>query len=516
MASGSGRHNMIPYADVREKADRAWTARLLERLRAPDLGDAERTDLVEALRHVADPRSFGPLLAWLVDPASPTPLRETAGEILRDMWHTSVEVPPPTLRRWWTAGDDLLRREALRWMGGLECPDVVRAVAADDGHPWQADALDRMTFWFDRPADEAVKIRALAHPDARVRAAAADVLIWDEPAAAEGPLLAATDDPDPAVVHAAIATLAYYPTRRVIRRLAELRERADGKFRGVADDAFGNAVCSVEWRMGGGQRSPRETAYLRDWLAPIWLYLEIDDDPVPSPARISAARPTPPAPPRLAALLDRLADPDTSPLQLFDQLHGRRWAAYSRRNRLALRATLLAHPDAVVRDRAAAILAAWYDTDGLLALLGDPSPCVRKSAAYHLGELPRSSAVAAALWAYFESRQAGGVHATEVLRSFVHHAPPDEAIRCLEPLAADDDEGECVRLAAIDGLVAVGATDEVTRLLPLLHGPPGVTWALHIALLAAIPTLGLPTPDLRHLVAADNWDLQVALAPLVA
>lgn len=507
---------MIPYADVSEKADRAWTAPLLDRLRAADLGDAEREELVDALRHVADPRSFGTLLAWLVDPALPVPLREAAGEILRGMWHTCVEVPAATLRRWWADGDDFLRREALRWMGGLACPDVVRAVASDDRHPWQADALDRMTFWFDRPADEAVKIRALAHPDGRVREAAADVLIWDEPVAAEGPLLAATDDPNPAVVHAAIGTLGYYPSRRVIRRLAELRERADGKFRRVADDAFGNAVCSVEWRMGGGQRSPRETAYLRDWLAPIWLYLEIDDDPAPSPAPTSAARPTPPAPPRLAALLDLLADPDTSPIVLFDQLHGRRWAAYSRRNRLQLRAALLAHPDAVVRDRAAALLAAWYDTDGLLALLGDPSFAVRKSAAFHLGELPRSSSVAAALWAYFETRQAGGVHAAEVLRSFVHHAATEEAIRRLDPLAADGDEGECVRLAAIDGLITVGATAEVTRLLPLLQEPPGVTWALHIALLAAIPTLGLPPPDLRHLVAADNWNLQVALAPLVA
>jgi hypothetical protein len=39
-----------------------------------------------------------------------------------------------------------------------------------------------------------------------------------------------------------------------------------------------------------------------------------------------------------------------------------------------------------------------------------------------------------------------------------------------------------------------------------------VTWALHLAVLAAIAELELPLPDVGHLQEVDNLHLQVALA----
>jgi len=54
---------MIPYTEITEIADRSWTFRLLERLTAPDLPEAEQDQVVEALCSVSDCRSFGPLEA---------------------------------------------------------------------------------------------------------------------------------------------------------------------------------------------------------------------------------------------------------------------------------------------------------------------------------------------------------------------------------------------------------------------------------------------------------------------
>src|SRR5262245_56534271 len=95
-----------------------------------------------------------------------------------------------------------------------------------------------MVSWFDLPRHEAVKIAGLSHPNLKVRAAAAWVLLWDEPAAAEGPLIAATHDPVPEVAAEAANTLGYYPTRRVIRRLHELFGHADERVREESAESF--------------------------------------------------------------------------------------------------------------------------------------------------------------------------------------------------------------------------------------------------------------------------------------
>lgn len=81
-------------------------------------------------------------------------------------------------------------------------------------------------------------IRALDHPDADVRDDAAWVLMWDEPVAAEGPLVGAASDPSSAVAAAAVSTLQYHPSRRVLRLLAELAETEDDSVRAAAVWSF--------------------------------------------------------------------------------------------------------------------------------------------------------------------------------------------------------------------------------------------------------------------------------------
>jgi hypothetical protein len=201
---------MLPYADITEKADRRWMARLLDRLDGGNLSDEELDDLVGGLQAVSDHRSFHPLQALLCDTERPAPVRHTAGSALRGLQHVALDIPADKLRRWWREGDAVIRRISLLFMDGIRCPDIVVEVAGDPTHPLQADALGRMEFWFDLPHREAVKIAGLSHPDPKVRAVAGYVLLWDEPTAAELPLLQATHDPVPAVVAEAANTLEYY------------------------------------------------------------------------------------------------------------------------------------------------------------------------------------------------------------------------------------------------------------------------------------------------------------------
>jgi HEAT repeat protein len=504
---------MMPYDEIIENADRTWTARLVARLDAPDVDDEELRSLRRALQAVSDSRSFAALREILLDSSRPERIRTAAGAVLRGMDHVCWDEPPEILRQWWEQGDETLRRAALQQMGGLECPDILRAVASDDSHPWQADALERMEHWFDTAPDEAIKIRALSHPDEWVRQTAAWVLLWDEPVAAEELLIHATADPSSLVARQAIRSLWYYPSTRVLRLLHDLRSHPDGKFRDDADEGFNEISVSIQGALQRG--SPTVIAHLRAWLAPVWDILDFtDEDLEPDPPYTPRPRPTPPLMP-VKTLLEMLADLDTSPRRLSDTLYTVDWTTYTGTARSRLRRVILAHPDELVRQCAAWALAAWGDAPGLLQLLGDPSFGVRKSTMFHLASLPASTEIADVVWAHFQRRGCLGVHGTEALRTFVHHADPVVAVKCLAPLAENHDEYECLRLAAIRHLTDLGAVEPLSRLLPELADPPGVTWVVHIALLAAIRRLVLPAPDVRHLGEVDNLYLQVAVVDIL-
>jgi hypothetical protein len=503
---------MIPYDEIIKTADRRWTTRMVTRLDATDVDDEELRSLRRALHGVSDSRSLIALKAILLDTSRPERIRVTVGAALRDMVYIDARESDATLRHWWDQGDEVLRREALHQMGGLACADIVRSVAADERHPWQADALDRMAFWFDRPADVLIKVRALTHPDELVRGTAAWVVLWDEPVAAEEPLIRLTTDAHPGVARQAIRSLRYFPSRRVLRVLHDLCSHPDGKFGELASESFDEIRGCIKGALR--RDSAFIVARLRTWLAPVWDLLAFtDEDLAPAPPFTPGPRPVPPSIP-LKDLLTLLADPDTSPCQLSDALHATDWTVYTGAARSRLRRILLAHPDELVRERTPKALAAWGDAAGLLQLLADPSFGVRKSATFYLADLPPSPAIADAVWAYFEQRDCLGVHGTEALRTFANHADPASAIERLTPLATNRDENECLRVAALQHLIHFKATETLARLLPELVDPPTVTWAVHIELLEAIPTLELPAPDVRHLAQVDNLDLQVALAEL--
>jgi HEAT repeat protein len=503
---------MIPYRDITDAADRRWTSRLLEQLEAPGLPEDELHDLIGALQAVSDPRSFAPLEVILTDTVRPTRVRQAAGSVLRGLHYIALDVPADRLRRWWLGSDPLLRHHALLSMDGARCPDIVLRVAGDPTHSLQADALGRMDWWFDLPHPEAVKIAGLSHPDPKVRAAAAYVLLWDEPIAAEQPLIETTFDSVPEVAAEAANTLEYYPTLRVIRCLHELLGHADARVREAVEDSFEsirNEVLSRLW-----SRDRCVAAHLQHWLAPVWEILAFtdeelrpdeDEDPPARREKPLVAMP-------VADLLALLADANVSPRVLGDRLRANGWRVYGKVDRLRLRSVLLSHPDQMVRECVAFILADWGDTGGLVELVGDADFFVRKSAMYWLGQVPPTAGIADLAWDHLYRHDTLGVHATETLATFVKHADPTDAVRQLGVIAGDHGWREGLRVAAVDHLARLGATEQVGQLAGLLLEPPAVTWALHLALLDAIRELGLPTPDLGHLREVDNLHVQAAVA----
>jgi hypothetical protein len=503
---------MIPYAAITASADRRWTFRLLDRLTAPDLPDWERADLVAALEAVSDRRAVPILERLLTDRSRPSAAREAAGTALRDMQYFDVDWPDQTLRSWWAGPDPILRGQALRCMGAARCPDVVRAVAADPTHALRTTALGRMTFFFDTPADLRLKVAALADPDPAVREVAAAILFWDEPVVAEGALVAAAADAAEGVAAEAVATLQYYPSVRVVRRLHGLSDHPADRVRDAARASLGDirADCLLHVR----DRDPRVSARVRRWLDPVWDLLSYSDEELSPPDEKSYT--PPPAretcPPVLSDMLRLLADPDTSPKVLEEALWASAWGEYPAVDRRRLRPVLLNHPDPLVRERGAVPLQEWCDVDGLLTLADDPDFGVRKSATYRLGLLPADPRVAAVAWDRLHRPCVFGVHAAETLGTFVAHAGRADAVPKLYSIAADPARPENLRVAAVHDLAVLGAAAEVGRLTGLLAEPPAVTWALHVAVLEAVADLGLSAPEVPDRGDVDNLHVQVSVA----
>jgi HEAT repeat protein len=505
---------MIPYDEITQTADRRWTLRLVERLDSHELSDEERDNLVGALQAVSDPRSLAPLETILCDPTRPAHIREAAGDVLRNMDHLILDVTEDKLRNWWRSGDDILRRHALLCMDRVDCPDIVLQVATDSAHDLHAEALGRMQFFFDNPAHEKVKIAGLSHSDARVRSAAATVLLWDEPVRAEGPLIKATRDPVPEVALEAAYTLQYYPTVRVIRCLYGLRDHPDDAIRDQTETSLDDIRDEMLWLLRS--RSRLVADHIRRWLRPVWNLLAFTKEELhPAEKGTSARQDNPRKLIPLPELLALLADPETSPRMLGERLWNNDWPSYGDEDRRQLRPLLLSHTDPLVRERASCCFDAWKEVEALRMLALDRDFLVRKSAIYHLGEMSPTPDVADLAWDHLQRPETLGVGATEALETFVKHADRKLAIHRLGVLAGDHGICEAIRVHAVNSLEELGAVNVIQQLAGQLLEPPQVTWALHIALLGALTRLELPLPDIGQLREVDNLHVQEAVAQAI-
>ncbi|WP_437672073.1 hypothetical protein [Sorangium sp. So ce131] len=504
----------IPHEEIRRDEDRSWTTRLLGWLVLPDLPAAERDEIATTLAALEDPRAEAPLTRMLAARELPEAAREAAGVILRS---SGLQPSGAWLRTTWAEGDLVLRRHALLSMGRAEA-DLVEPVARDPAHPLHKEAIETMTFDFQEPRFQPLKIAALEHRDPGVRRVAADALLYDEPLAAEAPLLRAAGDRALEVAVAALNALVYYPSRRCLGAVAALCGHPDEGVRAAAVHCA-SSLRDESFRGALDHAGPAERRFLLEWMAPVRHLLDVPDEgdraPVdaPAPARLLALDAEGAADDALAtdaliALYTDLDDPWAEKKRRFpDRSRSARYAA----DRGVLAPFLAGHPDPWIRDRASELLSAWGEREALLGLTRDPVFMVRKSAMYWLGQLSPDPALAPVAWEHLAEPGTTGTHAAETLAAYVRHAEAAESIPRLLALVRDDAR-DSVQVGALGALAELRARREIAALLPLLSGPPQVTWAVHLALLDACGRLGLHPGRCDALREADNLDVQRALA----
>ncbi|MFB8002635.1 hypothetical protein [Nocardia sp. NPDC056000] len=480
--------------------DRTRTFDLLARAGDADAPASERADALQALAALEDYRAIEPLTAMVLDTQVPEPIRTRASDVVV----AYEDVSTPALRRtWWGSGDPIVMRHALGLMGRTEA-DLLIPVAADDSHPLQRDALAAMSFGFGEPEFMPVLIRALDHRDRDIRAVAAETLLWDEPVAAEEGLLAAARDRSAELAAVAVNTLRYYPTRRVLRAVAELRDSDDAGVRAAALETFEDLRAQFESSVHTA--GAKEAVALHEWVRPVTDLLR---PPRPEHTPHPATPPQPPAELSEQAVTAILGTPDQDWLEMTATLRRIDWGVYDSGARARLTERLAAHPDPLVRECACAVLVGWSDPGTLLKLTADPSFTVRKAAMYSLVLLPVDARIATTAWEYLAT--ATGTAAYEALRTYAAHAPAPEAIDRLVELARTDPR-EVIGHTAIHTLGELEAADAIRALVPLLHEQPGITWSTHIALLNELGDLGAPVKPPAYLATVDNLDLACALA----
>jgi HEAT repeat protein len=489
---------------IRDLEDRSWTFRLLEEVRAESTNPGERSEAFRTLGYLEDYRSIEPLTEMVENADLSTDLREEASVVLSGFDLTSSE---QTRRLWWSSGDAPLMKHALRLMERSEA-DVVTSVAGDNSHPWQGLALSTMAFGFDEPEFQPLRIDALTHRDPQVRASAANVLVWDEPVAAEAPLLQSMRDESTAVAIEAVRTLEYYPSRQVLREISEMTGAATDELRMAVSTSLDSLRESFEAAASNG--GEEEVRWMRDWMEPVADLLTLTDE-----WRSVEEHGAPSPPSRVRYSLDeilRVADDADGEWAVNRQiLLEVDWELCDDAARAELSSELAGHPDPLVREAAAVALSTWGQSEELAVLTGDSHFAVRKAAIYHLGLLPRDPELAAVAWDYLSD--AAGTTASEALTTYATHASRDEAKGRLTALASDA-RSESLRHSAISNLVTLGGSSEIASLNHLLREAPPVTWTLHIALLNAIRKLGLPEPDVPDLFEIDNLHLAQSLAAL--
>jgi HEAT repeat protein len=499
----------IPHERIRRVGDRSWTFRLLDVLRSPAASKDERIAAVGTLNVVSDYRAVEPLIAMLEDASLTETTRWNASAVLQSIDDcTTAE----QRRRWWESGDPSLMEHALGLMGRSEA-EIVLAVATDDEHPLQYEALDTLSFGFGEASFVPILVRALKHDDEDVRERAAKSLFWFDAVEAGEALIEAAGDRDEDFAVRAIECLGYLASRRTLRALHDLKQSLPGRAGEQAESAYEQLLGMFEWSEPGGNDPSFETDLLLKWIEPVADLVDWPTEPDEDDADPWSPPPTrdPLSVRELTAILAK-ADGEWETVR--DALDPRRdWSQYSSDERASITGQLLAHPDPDVRDRAPSLFTTWSNAEALKVLAGDPSATVRKAAIYGLGELATEESLAPFAWATLE--QATGTSAYEALHTYVVHAPPGQAAPRLESLVRDDPRVE-VRVHGVLELMALRAVDQLERLMPVLDEPPCIHWGLHRTLLNAINELGLPAPNLDRLASVDDLHLHLEVVGLLS
>jgi hypothetical protein len=145
----------------------------------------------------------------------------------------------------------------------------------------------------EEPEWQDCKIAALAHPFGEVRAAAASVLLWDEPVRAEAALQSAAHDNDQDVGVAAIDTLQYYLSRSKIADLDNLARDANDERAATARSSLSTIRSEFLSAFVAASGEPVAQDRLRVWMEPVWDRLAFTPDELHSQPEAGSSAPGP-------------------------------------------------------------------------------------------------------------------------------------------------------------------------------------------------------------------------------
>jgi hypothetical protein len=527
---GDREADAFPETQIWELHDRSFTLKLLERVGDHTLPSDKRENLGRLLATVEDPRVIVPALAFLESTNAPDDLRNLGASLIESL---GASIETNTIRRWYASNDELLRRGAVLLFGGRMQADLIADALESDNPQLREQAVSSLFSSFEEPHWQQRAISCLHDEDAAVRASAATVLLWNEPNAAEEPLIRAVDDLDDDVACEAINSLRYFASLRVmeslfsvmqlsssLRRAVKARESLTDVLEMVRENANHSGLWFDSVRAFVERYESTELRVI-DALetVPTQAGGKLEPQFVRAAAELHRLQSATDEPIDVDAMLSELADPDGFWAIKHARLHRGDPHSVVPTKRTELINVLISHPDIEVRSSSARYLAAYGDAEFLLKLLDDPQVSVRKSAIYYLHDVEPSAEVAERVIARVRSGELASTQAHEAMRTWGRHrfvtAP---AAIVGELLAFTHDLRESVRCDAVEQLISHNAEQARERFLVLLAEPPIMTWAVHTSILSGYEHVGLTKDKVAEACAkwfdVDNLWIQVALAPL--
>jgi hypothetical protein len=540
----------IPHEQIRELMDRSFTLPLVAVLRRNDLSAEDRETIERTVMCLEDPQATMPSRALLEHASLPNNVRESGLTLVTQS--AAVCIDEATCRSWFAQSDPYLQRAAVASFRRSE-QDLVASALDDSNFELRVGVLAATAFGFEETHWQERKIRALSDSDPAMRACAAHVLLWDEPVAAELPLLSATYDTEEDVAVEALDTLRYYPSLRVAQRLFavayELPSLADLPSNTTSLRRMAMARASLD-SLVDDWRDPIKL-HEGEWFANARTFIETFDRvqiPVATPepteeedrhaegsdgqtvavrdeafvraaAELHAAHSNRGVPLNADELMEQLENLNGQWALVHARLHGGDPQSVANEKRETLALKLMTHVDPEVRSSGARYLAAYAMTDELLRLLDDPDVATRKSAAYALHDVPPSAEVAEQVIAPVRSGELGSTRAYEAVRTWARHRSITSPSTIEDELLAfTSDLRESVRCEAVEQLISRNAVSARDRLLALLAEPPLVTWGVHTSIMSGRGHTGLTTAEVldatKQWHETDNLWLQVALDDL--
>jgi hypothetical protein len=511
---------------IRETLDRSHTFELLDILLAEGTDGDTATGVERLIRCLEDVRTVEPLLALIENTEEPVFKRERALSVLID---ASVYVADfATRQRWFADGDPIQVELALACSDRRDGANI-SAVLQTPGHSLRIAATASLAFGFEEPEWQQRKVALLRDGDPAVRAAAALVLLWDEPVIAEAALIEATNDADDDVACDAIDTLRYYRSAAALEALLRIRsESASLRRFDMASKSLADLADGMADEVSGVPIGNRHVDRVRDLLQNFAEQVATSNASVDyvSP-EIDHVRSVELTTGSLAAQLDanstatagwsprtenaaswsllrsQLADPNGQWEPKYANLRLLDCDSIPLSDRAEAATYLRQHPDPMVRALSCAALVRLGAINDLVALLDDPIPHVAKSARYSLRDVDANSEIAELVLAPVRSSALAGTQASEAIETWARHRRAlvgDEVIGELLVLA--NDRRETVRVSAIEELVAIDAPVGA-QMIRFLHEPPLVTWAVHTTIISGRRHLGLT--DMQVLEAIEPW-----------